>query len=302
MPRTLITSALPYVNGVKHLGNLAGSLLPADVHARFLRQRGEEVLFVCGTDEHGTPAELAAAAAGEDVAAYCERLHALQRDVYGRFGIAFDWFGRTSSPANAELTQRLYRCLDGAGLIEERVVPQVWSPADGRFLPDRYVLGTCPRCRHPDARGDQCDGCGALLDPVDLIAPRSAISGGGDLEVRPSRHLFLRQDLLRERLSDWLGTREGWPAWTVSLARSLLTEDLRARCITRDLSWGVPVPRRGSRARCSTSGSTRRSATWRPPANGPRRRRAGTGATGGRRATAPASCSSWARTTCPSTP
>ena len=245
MTKHLITSATPYINGVKHLGNVAGSLLPADVHARFLRQRGEEVLFVCGTDEHGTPAEIAARDAGVPVSRYCDEQHALQADVYRRFGFSFDHFGRSSSPQNVELTQHLYRRLDAAGLIEEREVDQVWSAADRRFLPDRYVLGTCPRCGHGSARGDQCDGCGTLLDPTELVSPRSALSGSTDLERRSSRHLFLRQSALRERLSGWIDGKEGWPRWVTSLARSWLGEGLRDRCITRDLEWGVPVPRPG---------------------------------------------------------
>src|SRR5262245_58761881 len=171
MTRYLITSAIPYVNGVKHLGNLVGSLLPADVHARFRRQTHAEVLFICGTDEHGTPSELSAAAAGRDVRAYCNEQHTIQADIYRRFGLSFDHFGRSSSPQNHLLTQHFYRRLDAAGLIEERDVRQVWSPSDGRFLPDRYVVGTCPHCRYEAARGDQCDACGVLLDPPELLAP-----------------------------------------------------------------------------------------------------------------------------------
>ncbi len=245
MSKILITSALPYINGVKHLGNLAGSLLPADVHARFRRQIGDEVLFICGTDEHGTPAELGALAAGQDVRTYCDEQHALQADVYRRFGLSFDHFGRSSSPHNHALTQHFYRRLEAAGLIEERPVRQVWSPADRRFLPDRYVLGTCPYCRFESARGDQCDSCGRLLDPVDLIHPRSALSGDTALQLRDSRHLFLRQSSLVDELKEWIATRDGWPPFVVSLALGLLTSDLRDRCITRDLTWGVPVPRPG---------------------------------------------------------
>jgi methionyl-tRNA synthetase len=245
MPKFLITSALPYVNGVKHLGNLVGSLLPADVHARFRRQLGDEVLFICGTDEHGTPTELAAAAADLPIRQFCDREHARQADIYRRFGMSFDYFGRSSSPENHGLTQHFYRCLDGGGLIEERDVEQVWSPRDQRFLPDRYVLGTCPYCGSSDARGDQCEACGRLLDPPDLIQPRSAISGHTSLELRWGRHLFLRQSQLIERLRAWLDTRHGWPPFVASLARSWLTSELRDRCITRDLAWGVPVPRSG---------------------------------------------------------
>ncbi|HEU0061356.1 MAG TPA: methionine--tRNA ligase [Hyphomicrobiaceae bacterium] len=249
MTRYLVTSALPYVNGVKHLGNLVGSLLPADVHARFRRQTGAEVLFICATDEHGTPTELSAAAAGQDVGTFCKQQHAIQADIYRRFGLSFDHFGRSSSAQNRALTQHFYRRLEAAGLIEERDVEQVWSPTDNRFLPDRYILGTCPHCRYEAARGDQCDGCGALLDPPELLAPRSAVSGSRDLALRTSPHLFLRQSLLVDRLRAWVDHRHGWPAWVTSLAHGWLTSDLRDRCITRDLAWGVPVPRPGFEAK-----------------------------------------------------
>jgi methionyl-tRNA synthetase len=245
MARILITSALPYINGTKHLGNLVGSLLPGDVQARFRRQIGDEVLFICATDEHGTPAELAAREAGLEVDAYCARQHAVQADIYRRFGLSFDHFGRSSAPQNHDLTRHFYRRLDEAGLIEERTVGQIWCAADGRFLPDRYVIGTCPHCGFAAARGDQCDGCQTLLDPIDLRAPRSALSGSTALEPRDSRHLFLRQSALIERLRQWVDSRAGWPPFVASLARSLLTADLRDRCITRDLAWGVPVPRPG---------------------------------------------------------
>jgi methionyl-tRNA synthetase len=245
MTKTLITSALPYVNGVKHLGNLVGSLLPADVHARFKRQIGDDVLFISATDEHGTPAELGALAAGQDVQTFCDEQHAIQADIYRRFGLSFDHFGRTSSLQNHALTQHFYRKLEGAGLIEEREIRQIWSPLDKRFLPDRYVLGTCPHCGYEQARGDQCDGCGALLDPLELIEPRSSLSGDTLLEVRQGRHLFLRQSLLVGKLSEWVGSRSGWPPFVIALAKSWLTSELRDRCITRDLAWGVPVPRAG---------------------------------------------------------
>src|SRR6266699_457523 len=144
--KTLITSALPYINGIKHLGNLAGSLLPADIHARYRRQIGDEVLFICASDEHGTPAELAAGEAGLAVADYCARQHEIQAGIYRRLGLSFDYFGRSSSPRNHALTQHFYRCLDARGLIEERTLNQVYSPDDGRFLADRYIVGTCPHC------------------------------------------------------------------------------------------------------------------------------------------------------------
>ncbi len=245
MSKFLITSALPYVNGVKHLGNLAGSLLPADIHARFRRQTGHEVLFLCGTDEHGTPAELAAQAAGVPVADYCARQHAIQADIYRRFGLSFDHFSRTSGAANRRLTQEIFRRLDAAGFIEERTIRQAYSPTDGRFLPDRYIVGTCPNCGHTNARGDQCESCTRLLDPSDLRAPHSAISGATDIEFRETRHLFLKLSAFEGHLREWLATRPGWPPLVRSIALKWLDEGLEDRCITRDLKWGVPVPKAG---------------------------------------------------------
>ena len=243
--RILVTSALPYVNGIKHLGNLAGSILPADVYARFQRLRGRDVLFVCGTDEHGTPAELAAQEAGLPVAEYCALQHAAQADIYRRLRISFDHFGRSSSPANHALTQQLFLRLVANGFIEERVLRQLWSRVDNRFLPDRYVVGSCPHCGDTAARGDQCDNCGNLLDPAELIAPRSALSGSTALETRETRHLFLLQSKLTDQLRRWLDTKTDWDPLVLSLARGLLDQGLRDRCITRDLAWGVPVPKPG---------------------------------------------------------
>ena len=168
MSRILITSALPYINGIKHLGNLAGSMLPADVYARFKRSQGDEVLYVCATDEHGTPAELAAADAGQDVRAYCDEQHEVQKAIAAQFGLSWDWFGRSSNAPNHRLTQHFCEVLEKNGLIEERTDRMIYSLEDKRFLPDRYVEGTCPHCAYPKARGDQCDNCGRLLDPIDL--------------------------------------------------------------------------------------------------------------------------------------
>lgn len=243
--RYLVTSALPYINGIKHLGNLVGSMLPADVYARFLRQEGETVLFVCATDEHGTPAELAALEAGLDVETYCQKQHALQADIYQKLGLSFDYFGRTSSIHNYELTQHFYRSLDNNGFIEEREISLMYSLDDQRFLPDRYIIGTCPHCGYQSARGDQCENCTSVLDPTELIEPRSAVSGSTNLEVRKTKHLFLKLSLLSDEVKTWVSEHQNWPNLTKSIAMKWLNEGLQNRCITRDLSWGVPVPRPG---------------------------------------------------------
>ena len=245
MSKYLITSALPYINGVKHLGNLAGSLLPADVYARFLRHEGEEVLLVCATDEHGTPAELSAREAQLSVQEYCDAMYRTQSSIYAQFGLSFDHFGRTSSVPNRVLTQHFYEQLMRHGYLVERPIRQIYSAEDGRFLPDRYVVGTCPKCGYQAARGDQCESCTAVLDPTDLVAPRSAISGSTDLEVRETDHLFLRLDGLAGPIRDWVDQHHQWSRLTRSIALKWLDEGLSERCVTRDLPWGVPVPRAG---------------------------------------------------------
>ena len=245
MARHLITSAIPYINGIKHLGNLVGSQLPADLYARYLRARGHEVLFLCATDEHGTPAELAAAKAGKPVAEYCAEMWGVQARLAEGFRLSFDHFGRSSSPQNHRLTQHFAKVLDEAGLIREVSEKQMYSKADGRFLPARYLEGTCPNCGFTSARGDQCDNCTKQLDPVDLIDPRSTISGSTDLEMRETKHLYLRQSAMKDRLEQWIDTREGWPVLTTSIAKKWLNDGdgLQDRGITRDLDWGVPVQR-----------------------------------------------------------
>ncbi len=245
MARILITSALPYINGVKHLGNLAGSMLPADIYARAMRLLGHEVLYICATDEHGTPAELAAAAAGMDVQAYCDKMYKAQRAAGADFKMSYDYFGRSSAPSNHALTQHLARALEQEGLIEERISQQVYSVDDKRFLPDRYVEGTCPACGYEKARGDQCDGCGKLLDPVDLIDPYSALSGSRNVEIRDTNHLYLKQSEMAPRLRSWIDKAEGWPALAKSIAYKWLDEGLLDRSITRDLNWGIPVAYEG---------------------------------------------------------
>ncbi|MDG2374067.1 MAG: methionine--tRNA ligase [Paracoccaceae bacterium] len=243
MARYLITSAIPYINGIKHLGNLVGSQLPADLYARYLRQRDHEVMFICATDEHGTPAELAATESGKPVAEFCEEMHKIQTKVGSGFRLSFDYFGRSSSPQNHKLTQYFAGKLADAGLIEEIIESQIFSIEDERFLPDRYIEGTCPNCNYENARGDQCENCTKQLNPIDLINPRSAISGSKNLEARETKHLYLRQSALKDKLDTWINSKNNWPILTTSIAKKWLHDGdgLQDRGITRDLKWGVPV-------------------------------------------------------------
>ena len=245
MARHLITSAIPYINGVKHLGNLVGSQLPADLFARYQRARGNEVLFLCATDEHGTPAELAATKAGKPVAEYCAEMHEVQSKIADGFGLSFDHFGRSSSAQNQSLTQHFAGVLADQNLIAEVSETQMYSHSDGRYLPDRYIEGTCPNCGFDSARGDQCDNCTKQLDPVDLINPHSTISGSTDLEMRETKHLYLRQSQMKDQLEAWIDSKTDWPVLTTSIAKKWLNDGdgLQDRGITRDLDWGVPVKR-----------------------------------------------------------
>ena len=246
MSKILITSALPYVNGVPHLGHLVGCLLPSDVYARYMRMMGHEVLYVCGTDEHGTPSEVGAAKEGMDVADYCLKYHNRHKEAYDAFNLSFDYFGRTSSEQNREITYHIFEQLDKNGLIEEESIKQIFSIDDNRFLPDRYVTGTCPHCGYEKARGDQCENCTKVLDPTELINPRSTISGSTNLEVRETKHLFLNLPKLEKQLAEWVKSKEPfWPDVAYSIAQKWLKEGLRPRCITRDLKWGFPVPKKG---------------------------------------------------------
>ena len=239
--RILITSALPYINGVKHLGNLAGSMLPADVYARAMRLKGHEVLYICGTDEHGTPAEIAAEELEIPVSQFCDEQYQLQRMSGEGFSLSYDWFGRSSCQHNHQLTQHFAAKLAENGLIEEKISDQVYCIDDARFLPDRYIEGTCPQCGYESARGDQCDSCGSVLDPTDLINPYSVKSGSKNIEVRETLHMFLKQSKMQNRIREWVDGSTHWPMLAKSIAIKWLNEGLLDRSITRDLSWGIPV-------------------------------------------------------------
>jgi len=246
MKKILVTSALPYINGEPHLGHIVGCLLPSDVYARFMRLKGYEVLYIAGTDEHGTTSEVGALKAGMDVQSYCDMFHQKHAQTYKDFNLSFDFFGRTSSEQNKEMTYLIFDALDKNGFIEEREIKQVYSVDDKMFLADRYITGTCPYCGYEKARGDQCENCTKVLEPTDLINPKSAVSGATNLEVRSSKHLFLNLPKIEPQLKEWLKTKEAfWPEVAYSIALKWLKEGLEPRCITRDLKWGFPVPKKG---------------------------------------------------------
>lgn len=246
MSKVLITSALPYINGIPHLGHMVGCLLPSDVYARYMRMMGNEVLYICGTDQHGTTSEVGALKAGMDIKDYCDMNHARHSQTYQDFGLSFDYFGTTSSEQNKEMVYHIFEQLDKNGFIEERSIKQIYSVDDGMFLADRYITGTCPYCGYDKARGDQCENCTKVLEPTDLIDACSTISGSKNLEVRETKHLFLNLPKAEPLLREWLKTKEAfWPEVAYSIALKWLKEGLQPRCITRDLKWGFPVNKPG---------------------------------------------------------
>ncbi|KAG7290746.1 hypothetical protein NEMBOFW57_000749 [Staphylotrichum longicolle] len=254
----LITSALPYVNNVPHLGNIIGSVLSADVFARFCRARGLPTIYVCGSDQYGTATETKALSEGVDPATLCAKYHAIHKDIYDWFRIDFDVFGRTPTPEHTSIVQDIFTRLWNNGFIEQRETTQAYCPTHDSFLADRYVEGECSICHDKGARGDQCDACGNLLDPLEpdldasgnqetkatgwLINPRCKLDGTTP-EKRQTKHLYLRLDALQDEIKDWLVSIEkGWSANCVSITHSWLDQGLKPRGITRDLKWGVPIP------------------------------------------------------------
>ena len=246
MKKRLITSALPYVNNIPHLGNLI-QVLSADVFARFCRQFGYETLYICGTDEYGTATETRALEEGITAEELCDRYHALHVDIYDWFEIQFDHFGRTSRPIHSLIVQDLFRKVDEAGHIHEHSTRQLFCENDQRYLADRYVHGTCPYCDYPDARGDQCEDCGKLLDPIDLRSPRCGTCGGSPV-LRETSHLYINLPGIKPKLEEWVNWAKVGGFWSnnaIHMTMSWLREGLKERAITRDLKWGIPVPKPG---------------------------------------------------------
>jgi methionyl-tRNA synthetase len=246
MKRRLITSALPYVNNVPHLGNLI-QVLSADGFARFCRLRGYDTLYVCGTDEYGTATENRASEEGVSPQALCDRYHGIHAEIYRWFAISFDKFGRTSTPIQTEIVQDIFKNLDAQGFVTEHTIEQLYCGQCQRFLADRYVRGICPHCGSPDARGDQCEACGKLLDPADLKEPRCAACGASP-SLESTKHLYIDLPKIKDRLDAWLkdaSVRGFWAHNAIQMTQAWLRDGLRERAITRDLKWGIPVPKPG---------------------------------------------------------
>lgn len=243
MPHHLITAALPYANGPVHIGHLAGAYLPADVYVRYLRAMGEDVVFICGSDEHGVPITLRARKEGVSPQQVVDKYHGIIRQSFADFGISFDIYDRTSSPIHHETASDFFKTLFGKGEFTEESSEQYYDEEAGLFLADRYITGTCPNCGNTNAYGDQCEKCGKSLSPRELINPHSQLSGKPPV-LRQTKHWYLPLDRYqREWLEKWIdGHRDDWKPNVFGQCKSWLDQGLQPRAVTRDLDWGVPVP------------------------------------------------------------
>nr|MEE4267406.1 methionine--tRNA ligase [Candidatus Krumholzibacteria bacterium] len=239
--RTLVTSALPYANGEIHLGHLAGAYLPADIYARYLRMRGEEVLYICGSDEYGVPITLTAEREGITPKELVDRNHASIKKSFEGFGMSFDNFSQTSRPVHTETAQAFFTDLHSQGVFRQKTTEQFYSPSQKRFLADRYIEGTCPKCSSEGARGDQCEACGSSLDPTELVNPRNA-QDNSPLELRETTHWFLPLGDWQDRLIALIDAHPEWKDNVKQYCRGWFKDGLQDRAVTRDLDWGVPVP------------------------------------------------------------
>lgn len=243
--RLLVTSALPYANGPIHLGHMAGAYLPADLYVRYQRLKGRDVVYICGSDEHGVAILIRAMQEGTTPQAIVDRYHAQIEDAFRRFGMSFDYYGRTTSATHRATSQAFFRTLYDAGRFEERTEEHLFDPEAGLFLADRFVRGTCPVCGYEDAYGDQCENCGSSLSPRELIDPRSTLSGAEPV-LRETTHWYFPLGDYQARLEAWIAEHPGWKAHVLGQIGSWFAEGLAARAMTRDLPWGVPVPLEGT--------------------------------------------------------
>ncbi len=241
--RYTITAALPYANGPLHIGHIAGAYLPADTYVRFLRLRGEDVAFVCGSDEHGVAITIGAKKEGLTPKAFVDKYHNIMKKAFEDFGISFDIYSRTSNEIHYKTSQDFFKVVNDQGLLTVDSSDQYYDEQEGIFLADRYIVGTCPNCGHPNAYGDQCEKCGTSLSPKQLINPRSTVSGKTPV-LRPTKHWYFPLDKFEGWLKDWLieGHKDDWKTNVYGQCKSWIDQGLQPRSITRDLDWGIPVP------------------------------------------------------------
>jgi methionyl-tRNA synthetase len=241
--RYTVTAALPYANGPVHIGHLAGCYIPSDIYVRYLRQRGEDVKYICGSDEHGVAIMMKAKAEGVSPREIVDHYHGIMEQAFADFGISFDVYGRTSDPIHHDTARAFFTKLYESGSLEKRVTEQYYDPEAEQFLADRYIEGTCPNCNYESAYGDQCENCGSSLSPTDLKEPRSRLSGAKPIK-KETAHWFLQLDHLSGKIREYLESHKDWKSNVYGQCMSWLNEaeGLQARSMTRDLDWGVKVP------------------------------------------------------------
>jgi len=245
--KILVTSALPYANGPIHLGHLAGAYLPADIFVRYHRLKGSDVIYICGSDEHGVPIMLRARAEGVSPQKIVDRYHELNKKSFVAFGMSFDYYGRTSAPIHHQTSQDFFRRLSEKNVFVLKTEKQLYDPEAGIFLADRFVRGTCPKCGYEEAYGDQCEKCGSSLSPVDLINPRSAITNAEPI-LKETAHWYLPLAKFQKRLEDWIASHTDWKPNVLGQIKSWFSDGLKDRAVTRDLPWGVSIPQDIARA------------------------------------------------------
>ena len=239
--KILVTAALPYANGPLHIGHLAGAYIPADVYVRYQRMKGADVLFICGSDEHGVPITIRADREGVSPREIVDRYHGMMKDTFQRIGVAFDNYSRTSLPLHHRISQDFFLKLHQQGYIREQSVRQHYCATCRRFLPDRYIEGECPHCHQDGARGDQCESCGRWLEPEQLLAPKCKICGSSP-EFRSTKHWYFRLSEFQKKLEEWQASKPEWKSNVREFCSGWFKEGLTDRPITRDIDWGIPVP------------------------------------------------------------
>jgi methionyl-tRNA synthetase len=242
--RFTITSALPYTNGPIHIGHLAGAYLPADIYARYKRLCENDVAFICGSDEHGVAISIKAKQEGTSVKSIIDKYHNLIKDTFDEFGISFDNYSRTSNAIHHETSKQFFRKLDQDSCFEIKTTQQLYDENENQFLADRYVVGECPKCGHKHAYGDQCENCGASLSPNDLINPKSRLSGSKPI-LKETKHWYLPLGNYEDFLNKWIieGKKGKWKPNVYGQVKSWIDQGLESRAISRDLDWGIPIPR-----------------------------------------------------------
>src|SRR5476649_1604070 len=243
--RHLITAALPYANGPVHIGHLAGCYLPADIYVRYLRSKGEDVKFICGSDEHGVPITIKAKKEGITPQQVVDKYHKIMGDAFKEFGVSFDIYSRTSSKTHHETASEFFKKLYDKGVFVEEVTEQYFDEKANQFLADRYIVGTCPKCGNENAYGDQCEKCGSTLNATDLINPKSTLSGEKPV-LRKTKNWFLPLDKMQPQIEAYIDSHKEWKPNVFGQCKSWLNQGLQPRAMTRDLDWGVKVPIEGA--------------------------------------------------------